>query len=1843
MGTGYRAPITDLFDGSDIPSWVAPLIGPAEGELSAMLGKIGYRAYSVGHTADGTCITVELFIPGALVFSFPGVDSVALVIGDDTAGETSFFASLLAGDGEYELRFHGVPISFRLPPEVFTPLPESPGAEAPAYAELRTHGTIVLSSLFGVQLDDFRSISLSRSMIARSGLVISADDITPDFSSPFSLSIREAKLELPEWISGLGGIDLILRSCVIGDGGFSGKLELDNAPANQGQLFGCIFQLRKLSIDIEKNAFVDGTVTGGIQFPFFPAPLTLGLELTSGSATSVRVTVSEPGPIAVAVPGVPAAGVSASGLSIDVVVDPSAELAISGGIAALSVNLPGLPAITAQNGSFSFSSKHIGFGLGSLDISGYGSIDQVVLDLVIGDDGAESFALRGRISWSNLLESHPELGAKLASAGLAPPDDASAAISFTWSSGQGSSGQGMAAAISLELPSLNLRFFDALPAAYRPETRNAHLELAISSGGSIDLSAAVELNLGVGRQIGPLRTKLGGEDGWIKTRVRLDATTGALAAQLEFLDPVGLEMALPGISATPGAPAFLEVDLARAGGTLSGSRQGVHVDGRFALNPPLPSAFAAITRHIADLLGARTASELVGAAAIDLYFETGQARLGMAATFDDAALAVDVFSVIERLARGISSDDEASAASASMALEDEIEVRLRGLQLDVGPGSAPPAPGASDAAAAEINFRVSLGVSLFGVAAGGFIQLTDQYVALGLEDTDVPLEMPRFPLTATQLKEVIRAGWSRESERHFNARQRLFLEALGEIRKRVAEPKRPELEQIALELMSLLSTASGLISFHTHAKLHFAQVAIVIPLSDPSSVSASGSASLTGFAADDPLKVLESLAFLPGISATRIFFSVAPTSQQGSILIPLPPSTGRYSGSQLRLGRLSFGYGFTDNSFNVAFDGELDPASALSTDADTSARLGAGIRLPRRTALALELKAIPIPPPSPLPFVPVIDFDLDLRKGLAAPPVIAAECDPSWDGLELIVSGLAHLGLKHLAFAPYFGPLPMPHARFSGDLELGGEGAGVRVIVDEMLMFVGVMTSNGPQPIPFLAEPAHPYFDNLCVRVMLAGLEIGFDLQRPFPTFNPLSLFELAGLIADPQMHVDPRGTLAQMIRVQLSNARIIFPPVLRRWFPGLDEISRTRLDFSLNLGDVISGLQRLIGGVQSILRTISAGPDIRTALGKVILPALDPGSLLTLLPPELRRIDVDGALGGFDARGVIVLLDARKAKGTLEARKSSGKHESRPPQLRWGTAVDPKALASYQPNFGDRSPGDPTPYDPHFHAAQIFDDPIFSKFESNDLSALGAHASGVLIAASVQVFGKDNTFDFIGYLFEDGSFSLATAASAAVSLSLPVGRLATSLAIAARLSLLGHKTQAGYETFVSATFHATWSPLPGIDVAIGSVAPASLQVSSTGTFRVQGDAQIRLYSDLAQLSGAIDIREHSCILDGALALELPAPPGGDPNISLFDLQAQGHAELGPGQNYRISAAGSLNILGHALTEARVSVGDGRAEVDARMLEWVGAGPLNASLDARLHGVLDLRAAAHPSFALAGSGSLAIHNHDHDASVRGGARLEYSDAEGLSFAVEGALSWQGRDWLEGQVSLGRDRFTVSGRTAFAVGLTPVSLGGLSLAGLALHVDLGGSFTLDLSSGLLGYEVRGHWVLGVAGAGAGDGASMFPVAMQKFEERFTSATSFRLQLVDLRSFNFPLPLIQGFDVPFTLGVTSLGSLTFGTKDFRIAGVGLTVPYVHVWIPGAGLNNSLPPDDTDVSWLQPGVPLYDVSFDPTKKTHVDVPAQATIDLGLQVALAWDAATHRLGLEINGQRYDLEGSPL
>jgi hypothetical protein len=795
------------------------------------------------------------------------------------------------------------------------------------------------------------------------------------------------------------------------------------------------------------------------------------------------------------------------------------------------------------------------------------------------------------------------------------------------------------------------------------------------------------------------KAELSSEDG---------SATGALSATLAH--PVALAFQLPGL-VLPRPPLAVSVtsvavELSDDDGQTEGA---FRLAGGFALRPILPADLgglvpAAMAVHLQRLFAVAQLHDLVGSAELSIGQGADGGYLSLQASFSDAGLEIDLFDMLAGAASQLTGGAGGGGSGGSaIDLDIEVAFALRSLSLSIGH-----LPGADASAAGDglpFAFGFTCGLDFAGFSTDVEFELSSQGLSFGFVELALPIALPELPLSREDL-DAMRDGagrwdaaiWNdmelvidgrlasdeadladaqaalaaleqpghmgaadeqarfelryrtipalRKSVFHYTGKKFLAQAVLAVYRMlgELSTPASQASYQALVELyQSAVDETIGRLAFDTLRQFVVSDAKFVLPFDDPSAIRVEGGASLRGFAPDDPLAPLQDLVFKLGISADAIFFAV----EGGADPIPLP-SFGRYEGNAVEFDRLVIGYGYSKNSLMVDFAGALQLSPALIEDADTSRRIGVGVRLPSDGRLQFKLDLIPIVLGEVDFLLPLVAFDIDLRSATPPSPAADEPCAPAWDGLQFVAPGVLRASFERARFSPFFGPLPAPNYLYAFDLAVGNDELGLTQVCEDYQVITPVA---GTLPVPFLADSL-PFFERQCASLRLAGFGVHFELARPFPHPNPLAIFEAMGFASDPALGIDPAGHLAAVMWAELRNARITLPAPVRAMFPAAAGALTRSLDLRVDVGTVAALAQQSAELAQRLLDELGAtagdiGAVVQRLLDDPPRPRVD--ELLALLPRELRRVELEGSFVGFDASAVFLLMSPDALRRHLE------------------------------------------------------------------------------------------------------------------------------------------------------------------------------------------------------------------------------------------------------------------------------------------------------------------------------------------------------------------------------------------------------------------------------------------------------------------------------------------------------------------------------------------------------------------------------------------------------------------
>lgn len=1804
--------ITDLFDLTTLP---AALPIPA-GTLD--FGAVHVTHYSLVQTPFGPTFMADLALESELGFQPPGLP-VRFVLAGSPLDPLRVRAGL---SEDWFVEIYGLGIAARFDPLILRPLDSTQ-----PFAEIRAETGIRIAPDGISPLEPDLRLSLPPSEIPNTGIVIALDDLLFDFFSDFTpeeiaalgygpdfqgIFAREAQLRfLPKVLFGQTfGLTLTAEGVAISANGVTCKLDADfllDVSATdilpestvRGELFSpeWAFGLRSVKAEIFDNTPLSFAAEGAVRVPILDQvfALTFGMEREAASE-NYRYTAAIESEGAARIQ-TPFGDLRFDSLKLSGALEDGG-FELSGDIDGLDIDLAPL---VLTVGSVFGQIKHSPAG---------DELRATLTDVALGPLGTVSLAelilrqqsISGGVSREVSLETAITWGDFAQRLNLpdyfpVPRDDEAGSAKLTWAQDSATGQTQLHLKLSATVRDLD-RFWRFIPANLRPQLLEAQFTFEATYTSPAQFSAATSssaINGSVGADLkfrlpafpadpfGVFTITTGGSGGILQAHLafQIDAQ-GNPGMEMSLTDLIGVEVNLPGLP-QPQPPIALSLN--HVGFDLQGSTDlegTLTATGGFTLRPILPPP-SPISQHLQRMLAQVGLDQVEGTSTLKLAFKDGRAAIMLECQFVDAEIEMDIFDTLAGLTRGLPAPESAMDAKGEIDLDLEIGFGLTGVRLQLG--SLDPA-----ASATSLHFEITMMMRLGDLRVDGFLRFTDAELVIGIGAMEIPLLLPPFPLALADLDRIravpgdpasqwTDARWQAEitaaaaiinqlagsaapADRKALAKaqgQKFLLESIYAIYSRMSGTPNRQAYQAGVELIvGAMELTTGRAGLHqdSNIKLKLSGAELVIPFEDPRGIAVQGSASLIGFANDDPLKPLEGVTLTLGISSDQIYFAL----ESAGTPIPLP-DFGRYPGGSVSLSRFSIGFGYTKRSLAIAFAGELVLPPQLVADADTSQIIGFGIRLPRYTRLGFRLDIIPIP--GPIPVVPAFEFNLDMNspgtQGITATEI----CEPFWDGFQLIIPGVIHAGFKKLAYSPLFGILPIHNVTFDGDLVLGDENNGLTLVVDNMVITTPLGLT---VPIPMLAYPGDPWVDNLCFNLRIAGFGINFNYRRPLPDFNPLSIFEILGLLADPMMPIDPDGALANILLIALEDAYITIPSIILRLFPDLKDINRKPLNILVNLGTLISATQAIGAFLKTVWQALAqAGNDFAGLLDDLARnpPQLSAGALLSALPPELRKLRTGGSLAGFEATVVLLLIAPDDARVEFQRRDTAPQlpAASSQPLHTAAAPLNPDRLANHPLNLPAGSSGRiHHPADPESNLFKGIEFEAFSAADVGEIPAPRKPMAGVVLGAHVKL-PNGQRFRFLGYLFEDGSFGLISALEidplqltvAGIALTIP-------LELDARLVLQGRAKRDGFYGSITARGHARWKFIPGIaELQIASRAkPAALELYSDGRFRASADGKLILFNGSAVVDGSVDLSETHCFVEGRLRY----------NIAPIEIDLVCSGRIGPGPHYALTGAGTLKILGHPFSSARGMISEDRAEFEARLNtgQWrVGGVDIPCSLDLAVRGAVNLQRRTNPEFAFEGRGAIAIFG----AQIEGRAGIIRKNGSLKTFA-EGAVLWHGRRWLDGRIEIGTQRVAIGGRTSFTLDLTPSNIAGVDLAHLYFKCDLQGEFSLDQQNGLAGFSISGDWSLGARGAG---GDQVFPLAAQQFA--LNGQTALELQLIHVKN----MALLPFDDV--TIPVPTLKSKTppppvrFGFINNNMAfswnGTALELG-IPPWVHGRNLYNS-----------------------------------------------------------------------
>lgn len=589
-------------------------------------------------------------------------------------------------------------------------------------------------------------------------------------------------------------------------------------------------------------------------------------------------------------------------------------------------------------------------------------------------------------------------------------------------------------------------------------------------------------------------------------------------------------------------------------------------------------------------------------------------------------------------------------------------------------------------------------------------------------------------------------------------------------------------------------------SLDKDAKLIFNDIKLSINLADFRQTSVSGIVTFKDFAKDNIFRILEVIKWELGITSDLIYISL---QTPGKVYFPqigeldgVPISgitdlTGAgLSADQLlekdkfgfiRIDKAMLGFGFSKRSFAIQFQGEVRlPDEFLNLFQNFQQDITRGtfyLLPPRKTSLYFRFELIPIPAGEIVIFIPYFEFALDMRLPGTPAFISTRSSEPYWDGFQIHLKDVFEADLKHIGFSPIFLGDLAPIIPLSFDIKAGNELNGFTVICDNYIYCQGRFLGAGPifLPFKFLFDPAVPWVDNIAFNVRFAGFGINLNFQRPLPSIGLDALLELLALMSDPGYMLQPDGSLANSMRIALTDIIIKVPDYAKPFLPQLGDYINKPMDLVVNIasfqnlfkhiGEFLAYLKKMFPGLMDGMPSSSNSNDIEFAIRRALdqlINELTPeklmeiaGELISCIPIQGRVIGTEINFGGFRTNATIAIITTDELEELVNASEPELLASVEINNSMSLTNVDTKVSIYNDSDFDGLNPGLPNLVfqtrfsEPSGRGSVLFAND-FKNFDKESLVQLQTMVSsdgqGILAGTDIALFGQQ-VFGFTGLI----------------------------------------------------------------------------------------------------------------------------------------------------------------------------------------------------------------------------------------------------------------------------------------------------------------------------------------------------------------------------------------------------------------------------------------------------------------------------------------------------------------
>ncbi|HEY2963563.1 MAG TPA: DUF6603 domain-containing protein, partial [Pyrinomonadaceae bacterium] len=289
-------PVADLIRRS-------PTLGGAMDALSPaadLLERLFYDDASMSVDEDTISMWVSLIFDGQVAFDLPGGFAIKIGKGE---GVTPMIAGLRLSPAGVAIAVEQLAVVLSVPDSLLRPAPAVDGGETPERVELVLDGALIFDEKQNLRVEGFESVSLPRSFVGSSSVVISADDVSIDTEHGLTLGV--ARIELPKDLPQLAPEELVLTNAVIGPAGVSGRLEAVYTPQfnaekkqfegqGSGELGGVPFAFASITIELRDNDLVEAGLVGQLLLPFFEKPTDVSIALHADGSFAISLGGTTP-------------------------------------------------------------------------------------------------------------------------------------------------------------------------------------------------------------------------------------------------------------------------------------------------------------------------------------------------------------------------------------------------------------------------------------------------------------------------------------------------------------------------------------------------------------------------------------------------------------------------------------------------------------------------------------------------------------------------------------------------------------------------------------------------------------------------------------------------------------------------------------------------------------------------------------------------------------------------------------------------------------------------------------------------------------------------------------------------------------------------------------------------------------------------------------------------------------------------------------------------------------------------------------------------------------------------------------------------------------------------------------------------------------------------------------------------------------------------------------------------------------------------------------------------------------------------------------------------------------